>query len=93
MLLEELKARQCFTVGDMTFKLEKSNKDTREVHYSICDDSGLCIGKFSASCCDENDAIEYDDSDDDGTLERLRKSGYSDAIARNVRSAIDSIHD
>lgn len=92
MLLEELKPlHDRFVAGDLTFKAEDFDPATNTVYFSVKDSGGLEVGKFSASSSDQMETIDYDDSEHEGTLERLRRTGESNTIARNVRRTLESM--
>jgi hypothetical protein len=92
MLLEDLKRiHYSFKVGDYYFKAKDFEVEPYTVTFSVQDSGGLEVGCFSVEFDSQDDNLEYDDSICPGTLERLRKTGETDAIVRNVRKTVNSV--
>lgn len=92
MLLEDIKRiHYNFKVGDYSFKASDFEIEPYQVKFSVQDRGGLEVGCFIVTFDPSDDNLEYDDSECPGTLERLRRTGDSNLIARNVRKTVDSI--
>lgn len=89
MKLEDLHSfHYAFNIDDLKFKVV--NMDDDNIWVAVMDAGGMQIGEFVIDY--EDDTIELDDSDSHpGTLERLRKSGNSDAVMRNVKKMVNSL--
>ena len=79
-----------FKIDDLTFKTNDVTDDNIVV--GVYDEGGLQLGEFTVEY-DEDGKIEVDDSAYDNILERLRKSGNSDTIMRNLKKMVSSLTD
>lgn len=92
MLLEDISPiHSKFKVGDLTFEANDFDSDTNTASFSVKDSGGLEVGRFSVTCDDDGSHITYDDSEDEGTLDRIRMTGDGNTIARNVRRTLESM--
>ena len=77
-----------FTVGDLEFRASNFEDDC--VVFDVMDQGGLKVGEFTAT--KDGDHVDYTDKGKyNDTIEMLRKTGNSSAIAQNVLKTLKSI--
>lgn len=90
MILKKLNPlHYSFKVGGLKFKA--TDFDDYKITFVVRDEGDLKVGEFSVEY-DDDGRMEFSDPPEyDQTLERLRQSGDSDAIARQVKKTISSL--
>jgi hypothetical protein len=89
MLLEDLSnVHYRFAVGDLYFRAEEFNEDNSIV-FSVKDAGGLDIGRFLVKFDSDGGNLEFDDIES-GTLDRIRRTGESDNIMRQIKKTVSS---
>ena len=92
MKLNELKQiHNEFTVAGLTIRA--SEFDATRITFAVKDAGGLQVGSFYVEFDDLTDIDYFDTPEYPNTLERLRKTGESNAISRNVNKTITSMSD
>ena len=77
-----------FTVGELQFRV--SNYGDDHIVFDVLDAGDLKVGEFTASL--DGDGIDYTDKGQyNDTIEMLRQTGDSSAIAMNVKKTLQTI--
>jgi len=77
-----------FTVGELEFRVSNFGDD--HIVFDVIDAGDLKVGEFTASPVDGG--IDYTDKGQyNDTIEMLRKTGDSSAIAKNIKKILQTI--
>ena len=89
MKLQEIKSvDKDFIVGDLRFTLTDHDASNSLATFEVADDGGLKVGEFTVEYLDMMN-MDYTESPEyTDTMERLRKTGDSNAISRGIRRII-----
>lgn len=98
MLLEDVNpVHNIFKIGEYTYKVEDIEYDTDEsdqdyIVVAVYDSGDLKSGEFTVYY-DTQGSIEFSDKNSNysNTLERIRRRGDSNKVARNIRKTISTI--
>jgi len=80
-----------FKVGELAFDVTNVDIENNSISFSVLDAGGLQVGAFNVDFDDVNDMDYVDALGFQGTLERLRKSGDSNKISRNINRLVRSV--